>query len=82
MNWLKKLFGGTEVSQKAASAQTTPQQKAPPQNPSPVSVAPVMPSQPSGQNVRVMMEDGRIKELKAPQTASELADFLGNVLKS
>ena len=32
--------------------------------------------------VRVMLEDGRVKEFKAPQTASDLAEFLGDVLKS
>ena len=40
------------------------------------------PSQSSDQSVRVMLADGRVKDFKAPKTASQLADFLGDVLNS
>ena len=64
-----------------STARTTAKEESRPTPPQPAnSVSMSSPS--SDKSVRVMLPDGRVKDFKAPKTASQLADFLGDVLNS
>ncbi len=98
MNWWRNLFrgksdgmnektsvtGGVSPNKRQydqSTARTTAKAESRPTPPQPANSV-SMSSLSSDQSVRVMLADGRVKDFKAPKNATQLADFLGDVLNS